>query len=97
MSLNQIFEGWKNHLSPSLYLEEQINTVASSRMDICKECPLSSMNAGPVNPLRFDDHCTACGCTLAPKTKCLSCSCPTGKWTSVVTPEEEQKMEDDEQ
>jgi hypothetical protein len=96
MSLSQIFEGWKNHLAPAEFLKEQIVTVASERMKICRQCPLNSIHAGPVNQLRFDEHCTKCHCTLSAKTACLSCSCPDDKWTAVVTQEEEQKIEKDE-
>lgn len=93
MSLSQIFEGWKNHIAPASYLLEQVNTVSAERMAVCRACPLNSIHAGPVNPLRFDEHCTKCHCTLAAKTKCLSCSCPDNKWTAVITPEEEQTIE----
>lgn len=82
-----------NHLTPELFLKEQIITVSESRMAICRACPLNSIHAGPVSPLRIDEHCTKCYCTLSAKTKCLSCSCPDDKWTSVITPEEEQTIE----
>lgn len=96
MKLGQIFEGWKNHLAPDEYLLEQITTVSNERLAICNKCPLNSIIAGPVNSLRFDFHCTACGCTLSAKTKCLSCSCPENKWTSVISSEEEQIIKDNE-
>ena len=96
MSLSQIFEGWKNHLAPETYLQDTISTTAKERLAICQACPFNSTIAGPVNSLRFDFHCTKCGCTLVAKTKCLSCSCPEHKWEAVVTPEEEQKIENNE-
>lgn len=96
MSLSQIFEGWKNHLTPSEYLSGEIEKAHLQRMEICRACPLSSMNNPNHNPLRFDEHCTKCGCTLAPKTKCLSCSCPDNKWSAIITPEEEDKIEKNE-
>jgi len=96
MSLSQIFEGWRNHLSPKEYLKEQISAVQSERLAICRACPLNSIHAGPVNPLRFDEHCTKCHCTLSAKTACLSCRCPEDKWIEVITPEEDQTIQDDE-
>jgi hypothetical protein len=43
--------------------------------------------------VRPDEHCTNCGCTLAAKTRCLSCECPLKKWMAVVkTHEEEQQL-----
>lgn len=95
MSLSQIYEGWKNNLTPEKYLSELVLTVSDQRMAICRECPLNSIHAGPVSPLRFDEHCTKCHCTLSAKTKCLSCSCPDEKWLSVITPEEEKNMSDE--
>lgn len=94
--LSEIFEGWKNHISPPSYLEQQITQVSAERMEICKACPLSSMNNPDANPFRFDDHCTKCGCPLVTKTKSLSSSCPIEKWVSVITPEEEQTIENHE-
>jgi hypothetical protein len=96
MSISQIFEGWKNHIAPGVYLLEQINTAHDSRMAICRACPHFSKNNANANPLRFDEHCTHCGCTLAAKTKCLSCSCPLHKWEAIITPDEEQIIEDHE-
>jgi len=92
MSIKQIFEGWKNHLLPADHLKEQITLVSEQRMAICRDCPLSSMNAVNYHSVRTDEHCTECGCTLLPKTKCLSCSCPVDKWTSELTPEEENTI-----
>jgi hypothetical protein len=93
MSLSQIFEGWKNHLSPDAYLVEQINTASEQRMAICRKCPHFSKNNANANPFRFDEHCTNCGCTLSAKTKCLSCSCPLAYWPAIITSEEEQIIE----
>ncbi len=96
MSLSEIYEGWKNNLTPEKYLSEQIVSISAQRLAVCRACPLNSIHAGPVNPLRFDEHCTKCHCTLAAKTKCLSCSCPISKWEAVITPEEEEKIENHE-
>jgi hypothetical protein len=89
MSFSEIFEGWKNHLAPSEYLKATIVSVSGERYAICKGCPLASMNNANANPLRFDEHCTACGCPLATKTKCLSCHCPKHYWEAVITEEED--------
>lgn len=81
-------------MAPDAYLVEQINTVSEYRIGICRECPYFSKNNPNASALRFDEHCTDCGCTLSAKTKCLSCSCPQEKWNSVMSSEEEQKIED---
>lgn len=92
--LSKIYEGWKNHLFPEKHLEELINDTSSSRMKICERCSFHSSNRKNYNTLRFDEHCTLCGCTLLAKTKCLSCECPDTpkKWEAVVTEEEYNKM-----
>jgi len=42
--------------------------------------------------MRPDNHCTDCGCTLAAKTKCLSCECPKGKWKAIVDDDQEEQI-----
>jgi hypothetical protein len=79
-------------------MKEQIKSVSESRMSICKECSYYSENKKKDGHTfsRPDVHCTNCGCTLAAKTKCLSCECPLKKWMGVVkTQEEEQKLKND--
>lgn len=44
MSIRQIFEGWKNHLSPDKYMKDVIDEVSRERMVICRACPLNSIN-----------------------------------------------------
>lgn len=93
MSLNDIYQGWKNHLFPADYLKETIENTSNERLAICRQCPFNSKFH---STLRIDEHCTDCGCSLLPKTKCLSCSCPQHKWEPVLTPEEEQKIKENE-
>jgi len=96
MSIKSIFEGWKNHLSPDEYMKDMIKEVSEKRLAICEECPFNSKNRVNYTTLRLDIHCTACGCTLIPKSKCLSCKCPEDKWGPEVTPEEDKIMKDEE-
>jgi len=96
MSLAKIYEGWKNHLLPSSSLRNVINQVSEERLAICRACPLHSSNKEGYTTVRVDEHCTECGCSLLPKTKCLSCSCPVDKWTSELTSEEEQQIKNEE-
>jgi len=89
MSLANIYEGWMNNLFPQEDKKEIIKMVQDYRMEICKGCPEHSSNKKPSNTLRWDDHCTNCGCTLSAKTACLSCKCPLDKWAAMIS--EEQK------
>ena len=89
MSLKQIYEGWKNHLLPEERMKAFIDYVSQERMEICTMCEEHSYNKPEdtiTSVIRPDAHCTNCGCTLAAKTKCLSCECPLKKWVAVDTP-----------
>jgi hypothetical protein len=87
MPLEDIYDGWKNHLLPSRALKDEVKSIYTKRIAICNECPSHSKNHFSIRP---DAHCTICGCTLIAKTKCLSCKCPIDKWTSEV----EEQLED---
>ncbi len=89
INLSQIYEGWKNNLFPPSELKEVIEKTSQDRLSICSECPHHSKFHKTARP---DAHCTHCGCTLAAKTKCLSCSCPIKKWTPLLTVEQENEM-----
>ena len=82
--LNQIVEGWTNNLTPQAFLDKQVIDVSASRMSICNVCEEHSSNKKDYITMRIDAHCTDCGCTLSAKTKCLSCECPSKKWSSVT-------------
>lgn len=88
MSLGQIFEGWKNHLLPEERQKAFIEHVSNERLAICNNCEEHSSNKKDYKTLRLDAHCTNCGCTLAPKTKCLTCECPLKKWLPQQMPED---------
>lgn len=84
--IQQIIEGWSNHLLPRKELELVIEQTSKERMEICNNCEYVSTKHTSLRP---DVHCTDCGCTLAAKTKCLSCNCPKNKWTAVISQEQQ--------
>lgn len=90
INFSQIYEGWKNNLFPPSELKEIIEKTSQDRLNICAECEHHSKFHETARP---DAHCTKCGCTLAAKTKCLSCSCPINKWTPVLTREQEKEIQ----
>jgi len=94
INLEQIWEGWSNHLFPPEHLKKIINIVSRRRRMICNECEFNSRNHSSI---RFDIHCTECGCTLSAKTKCLSCFCPLTppKWSAVLTDEQEEQIKNE--
>ena len=84
MSLNKMYEGWKNHILPEDNQKAFIEHVYQKRMSVCESCEYHSKNHFSIRP---DAHCTNCGCTLSAKTKCLTCECPVKKWLSETPPE----------
>lgn len=87
--LNEIAEGWKNNLTPTMYLDTKVIEVSTNRMSICNSCEEHSSNKIGYKTIRPDAHCTNCGCTLAAKTKCLTCECPLKKWLAETPSENE--------
>lgn len=94
----EIWEGWRNHLVPPSRLKEHILQVSEERLEICRNGPCE-FHSSLHKTLRFDEHCTECGCPLTAKTKCLSCECGIKKWLAVLSEEEEESLniEGDEQ
>lgn len=88
INFSQIYEGWKNNLFPAKDMKAYIKQVGEERMSICEACDLISTKHDTVRP---DVHCTDCGCTLAAKTKCLSCECPLEKWKAVISSRDEEE------
>lgn len=85
MNINQVIEGWRNHLLPEERKKAFIEIVSEERIKICEICDKHSKNHTSIRP---DAHCTECGCTLSAKTKCLTCECPLKKWLPQQIPEE---------
>jgi hypothetical protein len=89
MSLNQIIEGWKNHLLPEEKQKAFLEHVSNERLAICNACEEHSSNKKNYKTMRLDAHCAECGCTLSAKTKCLTCECPLSKWLAQPMPKDD--------
>tara|TARA_R110000824_G_scaffold60373_1_gene161438 strand:+ start:778 stop:1071 length:294 start_codon:yes stop_codon:yes gene_type:complete len=81
-----ILEGITN----SVIRDETIEEIAALRYSMCNECTSKGTDCavkgtGPC--------CNECGCSLSLKTRSLASDCPLGKWKSIVTVEEEDKLE----
>ena len=81
-----ILEGITN----SVIRDETIEEIAALRYSMCTECTSKGTECavkgtGPC--------CNECGCSLSLKTRSLASDCPLGKWKSIVTVEEEDKLE----
>jgi hypothetical protein len=83
-------------LFPAPELKEHIEKIANARMEICQGCTYhSEVRKKKLNykTIRPDVHCVNCGCTLAAKTKCLSCSCPINLWGAAISKEQEDEIQ----
>lgn len=82
----QILEGLKNTILRNEFVEE----VSKHRMEVCNECPSKGKKC-----LVKGTHpcCGECGCSLKLKTRSLSSECPLGKWSSIITEEEEDNLD----
>lgn len=88
-----LIEGIKNTYFPAKELKEQIDSTSLQRLEICKGCIYYSPNSpSKVIGLRPDVHCINCGCNLEFKSKCLSCSCPQGKWDALLSDQQEKEL-----
>lgn len=89
MNWKEILEGWRNNTFPPKKLKKEIEQTSIQRMKVCRVCKHNSIFGQTIRP---DEHCMLCGCTLSAKTKCLSCDCPIKKWKAVVTEDEEELL-----
>jgi len=90
INVKHVWEGWKNHLLPDERNKAFIEYISKERNDICIQCNEHSYNKPEYTTIRPDAHCTNCGCTLAAKTKCLTCECPLNKWGATEIPTENE-------
>ncbi len=74
--ISEIIEGWNNWI----FETEEIKQVAEKRLNICLTCPFRSDIEKSPDKILSNSYCTACGCTLEKKTRCLKCPCPKEKW-----------------
>lgn len=61
--------------------KDMVEKIAAARRIICNGCDHISLKHETVRP---DVHCTACGCTLATKTRSLETSCPYNFWPAIT-------------
>jgi hypothetical protein len=91
---NHILEGIAN----SIFKREDVEQIALSRMEICRECPSKLYdNSGKgcvVNGTQpcCDETKGGCGCSLGFKTRSLSDECPMGHWKAELSETEEAHL-----
>jgi hypothetical protein len=83
---NKIIEGITNTLRRDEFVED----VAKHRMEVCDACDQKGDKCLVPGTAPC---CNDCGCSLAFKTRSLSSECPLGKWTALMSEEEEDKLD----
>jgi hypothetical protein len=89
MNIKEIVQGWRNHLVPPAELKDAITSISEQRLSHCKTCEYNADK----QDIKLSSRCGHCGCYLVPKSKCLDCSCPIGKWIAELTTSESNDME----
>ena len=85
----QILEGIKN----SIIRDEFVEEVAEQRMLLCHTCPKKDIEGNTCLMPGTQPCCSLCGCSLSFKVRSLSSDCPAHKWKSVITEEDEDKLD----
>ena len=82
---NKILEGITN----AVIRDEYVESISRVRMNVCEVCPSKGTKCAVP---KTAPCCDECGCSLAFKTRSLSTECPLGKWSAVMSEEEEDKI-----
>jgi hypothetical protein len=91
----QILEGIRN----KVVKDEFVESVAKARYAICNSCAYMDKEGSNCAVPGTQPCCGACGCSLSLKLRSLSSECGAvekgeeAKWEAVVTPEEEDNLE----
>ena len=86
---DKILEGLKN----KIFKNEFVEVISRERMSVCSKCPeLDTTGDKCMVPLT-QPCCGICGCSLNLKTRSLSSACDLKKWDSIISLEEEIKLD----
>jgi hypothetical protein len=82
-------EGIKN----TVIRDEFVEDVASHRLEVCQACHHRDDEGSECVVPGTKPCCSLCGCSLSLKTRALSTECPDGRWFSIITDEDAEKLE----
>jgi len=86
---NKILEGIKNRV----FKKADVEHIAAERMKICDTCSFIDKTGNTCVVPMTEPCCSLCGCSLGLKTRALSASCDNKYWEAVLTPEEQEAMD----
>lgn len=98
MKLSKLIEAFKNldkigeGVYRTLFTKKEVEIVAEERMKICNECELLDNQGDSCFAPGTQPCCSDCGCSLQFKTRSLSSECPQGKWSALMTEEQEEQL-----
>jgi hypothetical protein len=76
-----------------MFKNDFVEVVSKERMSVCNSCPeLDKTGDNCMVPLT-QPCCSVCGCSLGLKTRSLSSACDLNKWESIISLEEEIKLD----
>jgi len=85
----EIMEGVKN----SMIRDEFVESIAEHRNEICTSCEHIDLKGKECAVPGTQPCCSPCGCSLKFKTRALSTECPDGRWFSLISEEDEDKLD----
>lgn len=84
-----ILEGLKNNI----FKKENVEAIVKERNKICKTCDFYDEEGTMCEVPYTNPCCGSCGCSLKLKLRSLSSDCPKGKWSAVLTEDEEDGLD----
>jgi len=86
---DKILEGIKN----KIFKKADVEHIAAERMSICETCPELDTEGSNCMVPGTAPCCSLCGCSMSLKTRALSAGCDAGKWTAILTEDEQAALD----
>jgi len=80
-------------ITNSIIRDEFVEEIAAERLAICNACENKDEVGGSCALTGSQPCCSICGCAFKFKTRALSSECPVGKWSNVISEEDEDKLD----
>jgi hypothetical protein len=85
----KILEGIQNRI----FKKADVEHIAAERMATCETCPYINRNGKRCVVPGTQPCCGLCGCSLSLKIRSLASACDDGRWSAVLSPEEQEAMD----
>lgn len=88
---SKILEGIRN----KIFKKADVELIAAERMSVCSACPHLDTEGDQCMVPGTQPCCKLCGCSLGLKTRALSAACDDNRWQAILTPEEQEQLDQD--